>query len=533
MACTCAPGKALCRSCLNKTSTPYVGPLVKSNGELTIHQVDIFQKQFESNIVADIEKNPLSAAVNRYGADFYKTVDKINNDFFKRDSIISIIPNYPILNERIKRSPITPLEFAAFIADSSYTPATAIISSDANGPRFCLELNNFYNGDFSTSVLGGFCGLFGNIFGAISGFFDLIDSIGGIIADVAALIGKIKDIENPLDALWKKIKVKALLESIKSKVEEMLRKAIQKVCMSISNFDVEAITGPINSAAQVAVVAKVEDKKTALQQVCGDENAERIIKKINDLINYAAGLFSNPSVEEIMFLISRICALATGIEEVFKRLRDPLDDFSNRYTEVFNTISNASNRVTGEAIRAGAIRLDETERQKQINIARVEWEAAGNISPVTTEELKNLPSWTALQNGTDSRLKIRGGWTTRMRPPSEGWLEMDLDVKVMVMRLQKEAKNAGIIDSYLWLNSGYRSQWYNDLLRSEGQGAAKNSLHMSGLAADLKWPGYRARSTKATQFVQLARRIGFKGIGLYNGFIHVDIGAQRLWDRRK
>ena len=528
MACTCAPGKALCRSCLNQTTTPYVGPLETGSGVATIHQVDVYVKQFQDTITSDLETNPLSLAVKRYGTSFYSVVDRINKDFLKRESIISAIPAGSVLEQRLKKGPITPLEFAAFIKNSNYTPATAIVSSNANGPRFLKELDNFYNGDFSTSILGGFCSLFGSVFATVSAFFDLIDSLNALVQDAIAFIEKIKNIENPLLALWEKIKVKALIEAIKKKIISMIKEVILNVCMAISNFDVSAIIGDVPpSPVQRKVVAKVEEKKTALQQVCGDDFAQKIIDKVNALIDYAVGLFENPSVEEIIFLIARFCGFATGLEGLLNRLKDPLTDFSNRYEEVLNTLSNASNRVTGEAIRAGAIRLTETARQEQINTARQVWERAGNIVPSSVDEYRNLPNWDALSSGGDSRLKIQGGWVTRMSKPREGWEVLDIDFRVLIMRLQKEAKNTGIISGHLYLNSGYRDLDYNTRV-----GGAKASMHLSGLAADLTWDGFRAGSTAASNFVNLARRLGFRGIGLYNSFIHVDVGSERQWDKR-
>ena len=252
----------------------------------------------------------------------------------------------------------------------------------------------------------------------------------------------------------------------------------------------------------------------------------RILDKIKALIDYASDLFENPSLEEIMFLIARICALATGVEGLIKGLKDPLDDFANRYDEVFNTISNSSNRVTGEAIRAGAFRLSETDRQEQINNARGPWTAAGNIAPMLSEEFMGLPKWEALKAGTDARLKIRGRWVTEMEPASEGWTVIDVRVRVMIIRLQIAAKEAGIAN-HLTLNSGYRNPIWN-----EAVGGVKASQHLSGKAADLTWNGFRGRSSEVDEFVSLARTIGFTGIGYYNSFVHVDVGRERYWDKR-
>ena len=527
MSCTCKPGKALCRSCLNQTSTPYVGNTVGNDGNYTTHQIDVFQKQFEKTIAADVISNPLTAAVSKYGREsFYNAVEKINTDFLKRDYIVSILPDYDILNLRVARGPITPLEFASFIKNSNYTPSNAIISSNAKGARFCNELNDYYNGDFSDSVMGGFCALFGSVFGAYNAFFDLVDSVEGFITDIQKLITKIKNIENPLQAIFDAIKVEALLRAIKEKIIETITKTIEATCRAISNFNVEAITGPLNTPVKIKIAEKTEEKKSALQELCGEDNLQRIIDKIKALIDYASDLFENPSLEEIMFLIARICALATGVEGLIKGLKDPLDDFANRYDEVFNTISNSSNRVTAEAIRAGAFRLEERQRQEQINNARGPWTAAGNIAPMTSEEVIGLPKWEALKAGTDARLKIQGGWVTRMDPVSEGWTVIDVRVRVMIIRLQIAAKEAGIAN-HLTLNSGYRNPVYN-----EAVGGVKASQHLSGKAADLTWNGFRGRSSEVDEFVSLARTIGFTGIGYYNSFVHVDVGRERYWDKR-
>lgn len=530
MSCTCKPGRGLCISCLSpieKRNVVKVGAPINGAGEFTINQVDIFEEQFRSSIVADVELNPLSAAVKQYGNSFYEVTNAINNDFLNRSYIVKKLPDYTVLSERLQRGPITPLEFAAFIKNSNYTPSAAIVSSNANGSRFLNELEGFYNGDFSTSILGGFCSLFANIFGAIGAFFDLIDSLNALTTDALNFIEKIKNIEDPIKAFFEKIKVKALIEAIKEKIVLMIEQTIMQVCMAISNFNVEAITGPINNSIDASIVANVEEKKTLLQDFCGTENSKRIVAKIKALIDYAVGLFENPSLEEIQFLIARICALATGIEGVVKKLKEPLNDFGDRYEEVFNTIKNASNRVTGEAVRAGALRTTKDINRPQINIAKAAWEEAGNVRLSSAEEYRGIPTWEALQAGSDPRLKIRGGWVTRMTPASEGWTKLDMNLKVLIIRLQEDAIKAGIIPGHLYLNSGFRSVQYNAKV-----GGAKSSKHTSGLAVDLAWDGFKGKSENTNLFVALARKTGFKGIGLYNTFVHLDIGPEKQWDKR-
>lgn len=531
MSCTCIPGKKICRSCLNPTTklVPYVGNSVNSSGEFTIHQIDAFQKEFERTIVSDTENNPLTIAVRKHGSEsFYGAVNTINNDFLKRDFIINLLPDYEVLDKRVKIGNITPLEFASFIKENNYIPSAVIINCNTNGPRFCQELNDFYNGDFTDSVMGGFCKLFGNIFALGGAFFSLAESISGLVNKALEFLNKIKNLEDPLKALFEKIKVKALIEAIKAKITSAIENTIRKIQAAIENFSPAAVMKSIETFVQRNVANKIAQIKNNIALFFTKENIDALLAKIIAKIDYAIGLFANPSLEEIQFLIARICALATGIEKSIKDLKSPLDDFTDRYDSVYETLAAAGRQNTSRAVAAGASRLADDERQAAVERARIPWEKAGNWVPPRQEEKDQLPTWAQLEAGTYPRLKIIGGWTTRMRPPSEGWTEMEEDVQIMVMRLQAKMKELGIAN-FLYLNSGYRSPWYNELLRSEGIGAAKNSLHLDGKAADLTWDGYGNGSQDQNTFVQEARKIGFTGFGFYNTFTHVDVGPIRTW----
>jgi len=81
-------------------------------------------------------------------------------------------------------------------------------------------------------------------------------------------------------------------------------------------------------------------------------------------------------------------------------------------------------------------------------------------------------------------------------------------------------------DSRVHLVSGYRSPATNRLLRQESDGVARHSLHMQGLAADIRMPGSDLRTLHR---VALGLRAG--GVGYYpaSDFIHVDTGRVRYW----
>ena len=76
------------------------------------------------------------------------------------------------------------------------------------------------------------------------------------------------------------------------------------------------------------------------------------------------------------------------------------------------------------------------------------------------------------------------------------------------------------------LISGYRSPKTNSLLRKRGKGAAKNSYHIRGQAADIRLPGYKTSALR-----RAAYQLGKGGVGYYpkSKFVHIDIGPVRYW----
>lgn len=73
---------------------------------------------------------------------------------------------------------------------------------------------------------------------------------------------------------------------------------------------------------------------------------------------------------------------------------------------------------------------------------------------------------------------------------------------------------------------GYRSPETNAMMHEASAGVAAHSLHMQGMAIDIRLPGTRLGAIRKTA---LAMRQG--GVGYYpeDDFVHVDTGAVRHW----
>jgi uncharacterized protein YcbK (DUF882 family) len=76
------------------------------------------------------------------------------------------------------------------------------------------------------------------------------------------------------------------------------------------------------------------------------------------------------------------------------------------------------------------------------------------------------------------------------------------------------------------LLSGYRTPATNAMLREKSRGVASHSLHMKGMAADL-----RLKSRTVTQMARAAEVCSAGGVGHYyrSNFVHMDCGPVRTW----
>ncbi|NCA70710.1 MAG: DUF882 domain-containing protein [Sphingobacteriia bacterium] len=74
--------------------------------------------------------------------------------------------------------------------------------------------------------------------------------------------------------------------------------------------------------------------------------------------------------------------------------------------------------------------------------------------------------------------------------------------------------------------SGYRSNHTNQMLRAKSRGVAKNSLHLTGQALDVRFPDLPTRRIRDAA-IELERG----GVGYYprSNFVHLDTGTVRRW----
>lgn len=99
-------------------------------------------------------------------------------------------------------------------------------------------------------------------------------------------------------------------------------------------------------------------------------------------------------------------------------------------------------------------------------------------------------------------------------------------VDLRTIDIMAAAHNLMDIHEPYMLLSGYRSPKTNAMLRRRSGGVAKNSLHMTGKAADL-----RLASRSVNQMARAAAACRAGGVGRYSrsNFVHMDCGDVRTW----
>lgn len=490
------------------------------NGQYTLAAVDMFAEDLAKNILQEADSNPLKIALNRYGDKLYEAAAYVNTDWKNKigDSAGDA------LAERWQSGNITNLEIADFMEAYNYT-ADGLLNQN-NIFKLNLELNNYYKGGISESLLGGFCNSLKNIFNQIDAFWDLIETVDGLISDAAAFIKKIPRDYDGWKTLIQEEVIDKLLEEIQTKIIDVIDQTFKDIMAAIENFDP---VGIISDA--VTNVNRMHTKRvmTLKERMCNEmteKQKKKLKEKLKNFMNYAVSLFENIDLETVQFLVYRFCALATNIEALIREIKDPLDSFGNRYQRVVQRLQTISNQNTSTAIRNGGVRFSEEKRRETINSLRDVWEGEDGqrrrtptgedaiiVPEITAQEYKDLPPCMAVLKGTNPKFGLDG----KSFDEDDGvglpaYTHIDLDVKVYLARFQEK------LGRKVTITKGWVDAEYNEKIKGSPE-----SSHLSGLVIDINNDFNLNSEEKVEEFKTRAFAAGFKYIVIYEKHIHMDI----------
>lgn len=124
------------------------------------------------------------------------------------------------------------------------------------------------------------------------------------------------------------------------------------------------------------------------------------------------------------------------------------------------------------------------------------------------------------QNGYDLEAYHNACWLMRDAKDGNAMVQIDVGLLNLMYAMQEWARQSGRTNPVITINSAYRTPRRNATI----EGAARNSLHMSGKAVD-----FTMRGVSISELEQMAKYYNVGGIGIYNSFIHLDTGRVRHW----
>lgn len=92
-------------------------------------------------------------------------------------------------------------------------------------------------------------------------------------------------------------------------------------------------------------------------------------------------------------------------------------------------------------------------------------------------------------------------------------------VLIDTMLVEKLQKLRDLVGKPIIINSAYRTASHNKKV-----GGSPTSQHLYGRAADIK-----VKNVKPIKVFELAKQVGFNGVGLYDTFVHVDVRPYKTY----
>lgn len=336
----------------------------------------------------------------------------------------------------------------------------------------------------------------------------------------SAIIGNAKALAGKFEEIYSKISDGGLVNEAKSMAESMVKAEINEVKSKLES--ITGIFGALDIDIPERIASKILKKREEVEAMTTDDVIQDLIDSVKGQVAYIIDQFKEVKAEESLHIVKRICSMTS---DMMKPVNDRLDEVRKMSEGIQSTkdrLNFVSSENTNRAVASGAYRIPPPEIKRQAiqfrgNIQttiQAENTEAYYPPPIENVEVGDVTPW---NNGNgDARIGFQnklGGMG------EEGWIRVDVRVKVLLMRLQ------AMYGERLMINSAYRSPSYNRRV-----GGAPKSTHMSGKALDISFEsGYS--TPKAERLISLAKQIGFHGIGRYPGkrFTHIDIASKREW----
>ena len=472
---------------------------------------------------------------------------------------------YPVLKNRFDQFPITYVETADFVLANQINTSTIYpvirdynpgISMPVQFDSFLSDFDFHLDANIGKTISGGLCGQFGNIFSKLLGIFTLIDTAKGLIDDIKNLSEK-----DPLKKA-KSLTLQQILVSLKKSIVKVVKKLVKKVKKQIEAMVVSAVATitDIKVSAQ-RLYTKLKKMADDISKFFEDASIESFLDRIEKFIAETSSQFERLTIENVALLMFRFCQFTELLQALLMGPAKALTALAETIAVESLIAKNASLKETKAAVEAGATRVPQevrlsTKSSAIENINSKSESAADTVSlenvvnsgagsTVTSPVQTQVPDTTVTTRSVTNRVENpeQFDWQTPREATSDELNEISsITEKGIAGRFKfkddiKDNRRWQRIEPIVWaklirvceesgmefvVTSAFRSKEYN---RSAAVNGAKNSIHMSGYAIDI-----RVNNAADRESVFLAaQRAGFTGIGIYEPFMHLDCGRRRMW----
>ena len=400
----------------------------------------------------------------------------------------------------------------------SRNQALGIITGDLDPKQVILsnvlkDLDFNFAQNIGANLTGSLCGVYNDVLADLTKAFAVVNTGKKFINNIQNVI------EKDVKKLAESIKQKGILATLMDLLRQVIEGAIaaaKGVAMAAVGSAVVLLKGM--GAAAKAIMKKLNRVMKNINDYMEDASVQKIIKDMELLVVKLAESFERLTPQNVANILFRLCQMAQDLQAKLMEPALRLNRMANSISRETRAVKSQSAYNTQQAVKYGAIRVSENERQakKTRGIGKYQKAApsnreadyVANTEPTDSEiSMINAVSESGLGNITFSSAVINEG-------DGAGWKEIDDSVYAKLLRVANQTGNSYEV------KQGYK-------VRTKGKdrvGAIAMNSHHSGYAVDIV-----VNEGNRDDTIVAASRAGFTGIGVYTGHLHLDLAARRGW----
>ena len=367
------------------------------------------------------------------------------------------------------------------------------------------------------NLTGSICGAYNDVLSDLTKAFAVVNDGKELLSNVRNLL------EKDVKKLAESIKQKGILETLL----DLLKKVIQGAVLAAKGVALAAVGSVVvllkglESAAS-AIMKKMNKVMRNINDYLKDATIQSIIADMEKLVVKMAESFERLTPENIANILFRLCEIARDLQSKLMEPALRLNRMANSIGREARAVRSVSASNTQQAVKYGAIRVSEEERQakKKRGIGKYQKAAPSNreadyvAHPHPTESEISFISAVS-ESGLGGNITFSSAVVNE--GDGAGWKEIKDDVYSKLLRIVDQTGESYVV------KQGYKVRKKKSG-RNKQVGAIAMNSHHSGYSVDIT-----ITESNRDDTIVAASRAGFTGIGVYSGHLHLDLAARRGW----